>query len=417
MSSVYEIASKVLVPGAIAEGKILLAKPVGEHLPFTRAGAGSTTIQNGKVVDQAANWPAIVKREGECSMNAWRPASTNAIIHTEDFSAGNWQQVTLTEASNYNKAGLSFTKFTNQTGSTGSVDHLRDLVVNTVAGNTVISVFIDTNETDSSYVTLRFTDGTNDSRVSIALSNHVISTNSNGSIIATGVEELSDTGVIRLWVKRSTLANASSDIFIYASSAGNGSVDTTINKSVSISGVNVVPGNRLTDYIFSDGSSTTRNVDSSTTTGLKASGHIGSDAGAIGGWLKGEVLARDMVGVNLGLGSDNSSGERIYVNRNSAIAKRLVFQIQHNSSVVQTFDTIVDQNKWLFTWDQSPDSNGDRWILSVNGAKVASGPEAFTFPTDTLTMSGASGYWEGLLEIFSQVRLSEAAANAYTTLS
>lgn len=392
MSSVFEIASKVLIPGAIAEGKILLAEPVGEYLPFTRAGGGSTTVQNGKVVEQAANWPAIVKRDGECSLVAWRPGRQNKLLKTNQYDDPIWQK--------------------SQTGS-GSVP-----VVTPNAGvapngtMTADRIVFDasTANGDRSFIRQSMTALTTTGKNMVWVksfngSTQYISGHYGGT--TSGIEVGNEWKLIQfdgnigstyfgLEVREGVTGVVTADLLVWHSQCED--VDTYSS-----------------DLIPADGTIVTRNADSSTTTGLKASGYIGSEAGAIGGIFKSEELVRDSSIGNLTLGT---SGERFEIRRGSTAEVRPLVALENASlGVLTSFYTfLVDFNKWLFTWDQSPDVNGDRWILSVNGTKVASGPESFTFPTDTLTMSGAGGYWEGAPEIFSQIRLSEAAANAYTTL-
>lgn len=391
MSSVFEIASKVLIPGAIAEGKILLAKPVGEHLPFTRAGGGSTTVQNGKVVEQAANWPAIVKRDGECSMVAWRPARPNKLLKTNKYDDPIWQKVqtgsgfvpVVTPNAGIAPDGTATADRIVFDASAASGDRsiLRQSVT-ALSTTGKITFYVKSYDGSTYYISGHTGSTVGDFEINDEWQRIEFESPATGSLL------------LGLEVRSGTTSSDMADLLVWDSQAED--VDTY-----------------STDVIPTDASIITRNADSSTTTGLKASGYIGNDAGAIGGAFLAKSLIRDSSTSSLLLGA---AGNLISIQRPSGSAARMNFVQDTGSGGTAIFTTTQDQNKWLFTWDQSPDVNGDRWILSVNGTKVASGPESFTFPTDTLTMSGAGGYWEGVPEIFSQIRLSEAAANAYTTL-
>lgn len=391
MSSVFEIASKVLIPGAIAEGKILLAEPVGEYLPFTRAGGGSTTVQNGKVVEQAANWPAIVKRAGECSMVAWRPARPNKLLKTNKYDDPIWQKVqtgsgfvpVVTPNAGIAPDGTATADRIVFDASAASGDRsiLRQSVT-ALSTTGKITFYVKSYDGSTYYISGHTGSTVGDFEVNDEWQRIEFESPATGSLL------------LGLEVRSGTTSSDMADLLVWDSQAED--VDTY-----------------STDVIPTDASIITRNADSSTTTGLIASGHIGSDSGAIGGVFTAEELIRDAATSSLLLG-DPSHG--FWTARILSSECRLSFRYNIGSGSETAFTTTQDKNKWLFTWDQSPDINGDRWILSVNGVKVASGPEAFTFPTDELVMSGAGGYWEGAPEIFSQVRLSEAAANAYTTL-
>ncbi|TNE31753.1 MAG: hypothetical protein EP346_00115 [Bacteroidetes bacterium] len=395
MSSFFDIASKVLNAGAISEGKILLSKPVGEHIPFTRAGGGSTTLQNGTIIEQAANWPAIVKRDGECSLFAWRPAQTRLFTQPNNLAHTDWVKqaigtgVAPIATANYAMdpmGGNNACRIQLNTGAGGSSSdqsYIRQ-TFSIVSGSSYTMGFWLKSNTGSNQTIQLLRESAN--LVTIVVTNEwkFFTTTKVGASTS-----LSNWG---LFLSGSVAAAA--DILVFAA--------------------NMVVGTYIPSVILgNDAGTQTRNADSSTNTGLKASGFIGNETGAIGGTLLAKSLIRESSSASLTIGD---TGNSFYILRDSVMASRMSFKYDAGAGGALAHTTVQDQNKWLFTWDKSPDINGDRWILSVNGVKVASGPEVFSFPTDTLTMSGVAGYWEGAPEIFSQVRLSEDAANAYTTL-
>lgn len=164
------------------------------------------------------------------------------------------------------------------------------------------------------------------------------------------------------------------------------------------------PGSYVTSPIKTDGTAVVRQTDSSSLTGLKSKGLIGASAGTIGGDFYARFLERDLAAVNIELGT---SAHTVFWFRTGS--SRLAFYKELGSlELVST--TTQDYNKWIFSWDASG------WFLSVNGSVVGSGSDVFTFPTDTLLMSGVGGeFYQGNM-MMKTTKVTQTEANNYTTL-
>lgn len=389
--SFQEAASKIFDPVLIAEGKAFLSKPVSntqEFLPFTRAGGGSTTIQNGKIVEQAENVPAIVKRVGECARMAFRPARTRIIAYPETIENAAWSKLTQgtgiipIATDNYGTyQGRPTTRL--QFEVTTLDDNSRSYVqANAASNNGVQSVFI------------RSLSGAN-----VTLT--VLGIGANDTIVTTE------------WTKVELAVTAATALRIGIIDVGSTSPSLSADVEIAMCSWES-SGTYSTDFISGNDSGTqTRNADSITKTGLKAAGYIGASMGTIGGKFSAKSVIAESNGFMFSFGS--GGGDYVSLRRlGGASASRVSIVVGAGGFGISLNLTTQDENAWIYGWSQEPDVNGDRWYLSINGVKVASGSEAFTYPSDNTTFTGANGLWELITQNWATFKLPVENANLYT---
>lgn len=352
------------------------------EMPFTRAGGGSTTNQNGVIVEQAANVPAIVKRPGECARTAFRPARTRVIAKPETLNDPVWQKfisgtgvqpVVTDNYGTYKGRPTSRLQFEIGALDNASASYIYQTVTPT---NGIQKIFA------------RSLTGGN-------LTLTVLGAAANDTIVTTDWQsfEFVSTGAGSLRIGINDVASTTPNLLVDIEVAmcnweGSGAYSTDF-----------IPGNET--------GTQTRNADVATETGIKAKGYIGSTEGSIGGEFWAEELARDAADQNIALGA---VGERFFAYRASTSPRRLQFYLDTGSGNQSLFLTVQDYNKWMFCWGASG------WFLSVNGAKVANGPEVLTFPTDDFIMSGVGGEFESGPTLFSPLMLPESTGNNYTSI-
>lgn len=383
--NIHEVASKVLIPGGINTGKLYLEKPVispREYLPFTRAGGGSTTNQNGLFVEQVADLPAIIKRPGECARTALRPARTRVIARPEEFEDPAWSNsiqgtgIAPVKTDNFGTfMGRPTSRLQFEVGALD--DNSRSYIQQTVGSNYSGTQSIWARSLTSDATITLFGAGSND------------------TVITTSWQKF-ELGVSSINAYRIGILDV-------------GSTNPSLSADIEVAMCNWEgSGEYSTDFIPGNESSTqTRNADVSTETGLKAKGYIGATKGFIGGEFWGKQLIRENSSLLFSLGN---SSEWIYFDRTAGnqFIRMGRFQTGVGGAIMHT--TISEYNKWIFSWDIAG------WFLSVNGSVVASGLEVFTFPTDNLSKSGIGGYWECGAMIYGVIKLPQSDANNYTTI-
>jgi len=189
MSS-FNDASIVQIPSGYKASTLYSIKPSSGAGDFSvvRATTATRVNESGLIESVAANVPRIDYLNGGCGELLVEPQRTNLFTYSEDFDSGNWQAVGFTKESEYSKIGLNFFEYSTSSPNTGASNHLRDLSVAFSAGNTVASIFIDLDNTNSNFCALRINDGSNDARISLNLSTFEITNNGNGSIADAGYE-------------------------------------------------------------------------------------------------------------------------------------------------------------------------------------------------------------------------------------
>lgn len=376
---------KILTPFHKAGSLIFTDGRKGDitEVPFTRAGGGSTTNQNGVIVEQAANVPAIVKRPGECARVAFRPARTRVIAKPETLNDPVWQ------------------KF--------------------ISGTGVQPVVTDNYGTYKGRPTsrLQFEIGALDNASASYIYQTVTPTNGIQKIYARSLTGGNLTLTVLGAAANDTIVTTEWQSFEFVS-AGAGSLRIGINDVSSttpdlVADIEVAmcnwegTGAYSTDFIPGNETGTqTRPADVSIETGLKAKGYLGATEGSIGGEFWADQLMRDDTSNSLYLGGASAS-EKVYLARGTG-SSFMNIVVYDGSSNLAVFNTVQSYNKWLFGWD------GSGWYLKVNGATVSSGPEVFTFPTDNLSISGSGGLFEMMPLVHSLIKLPDSTGNTYTTI-
>lgn len=416
IESIFSTASKVLIPGLTEEGNAFviapdpngLNPPTIETIPFTRAGGGSSTIQNGLVVEQAANFPAIVQRYGECQRMAFRSARENLLEKSDDFDNIAWTKSQTTVNPNAVIAPNGSLTADELLDTAINAAHFASQNITAVGALKYQSSCWFQQNTAGIHGVLRF-------QTSTAFDTEgAIIDLSNGSIIDHNLEVSPivislNNGWYKLIIQQTANASGSGQVFV---SMTNQSSITSISylgtgtNKINIWRAVLEIGAYATDSIGTDVGTVTRNADSISKSGLKASGYFSDSTGTIGGKFHTPSIVKDSAVQMFTIGS---AGNRIFLYRVAATATRPSFYTDLGPQVIRHTFT-QDMNKWIFAWDSSG------WYFSVNGVIISSGVDVFTFPSDNISASGSGGYYEIEELLFSTIKLPEESANAYTAL-
>lgn len=361
MTSLKDFLKQLYIPNWVKAGfmaamgarDVDTGNRVKVDLIFSRAGSGSTTQQFGKVVEQAANVPAIQKLDGGCNRQAFRPSRTSLVLDP-------------TGATNWSASGGAVITLNAATSPYGD-----NKAIHVTAGSVRITTqAISSANTYAAGIWVR---------------------NKNAGSFTTQFQ-IGDTNntvtVTDVWTRvRSIGSPVGTNSFL--------DFDIPIGQEVYLWRPQLELGNYPTDTIGVDGATLSRTVEDATQTGLKAAGAIGASQGCLLIQIKAENIIRDDPDPGYILGATGSDYFRLH--RTTAISMRPNILLDNAGGGLMNYSPTEDVLRLLLVWLPSG------WHCTVNGILVDSGTEVLTFPTDTVKRNGRNGQffidYEGMSDL------------------